>query len=130
MSTPNPSPMSPAQAAHHAKVSRRTIMRAIESHELKATRNNRNHWKISIEDLDEWLLDHCTPTDHAHPDLPTLPTPEIPAGALELVAVKVENEQLKYRLETAEKDRDHWRAMAENLADRKRSFWPWWRRSK
>ncbi|QIE44008.1 helix-turn-helix domain-containing protein (plasmid) [Rhodobacteraceae bacterium SC52] len=47
-------PMSPAQAAHQAKVSRRTIMRAIENHDLKAFRDNKNHWKIAAQDLEQW----------------------------------------------------------------------------
>ena len=46
--------MSPAQAAQVAEVSRWTILRAIKSHELQASRDNRNHWRITRDDLDIW----------------------------------------------------------------------------
>lgn len=120
-STPMSAPMSPAQAAQLIKVSRRTIMRAIESHELLAVRDNRNHWKISPEELDRWADAQCAPSEHAHPNMPTSPTPE----AVELAVTKAENSQLLERLAATEKDRDHWRSMAEKLAEKPRRFWFW-----
>ncbi|WP_425537502.1 helix-turn-helix domain-containing protein [Phaeobacter gallaeciensis] len=62
--------MSPAHAALLLKVSRRTIMRAIESLELLAVRDNRNHWKISPEELDRWASAQCAPSEHAHTKMP------------------------------------------------------------
>lgn len=47
--------VSPQKAAEIAGVSRRTIMVAIESKALKAERNNRNHWRITEEDLGAWM---------------------------------------------------------------------------
>ena len=126
---PTSLPISPAEAAHIAKVSRRTIMRAIETHEIKAFRDNRNRWKIDVSDLDKWACAHWAPSGHAHPDTPTLPTPE----AADFSVVKAENDVLRERLDaalnraiTAETDRDHWRLMAENLAHRPRRWWIWW----
>jgi len=118
-----PAHLSPAQAAQAADVSRWTIMRAIKSHELKATRDNRNHWKITPDDLEAWTGAQCAHTVRAHPDMPTLHTPET---ALELAALKAENSQLRERLTSTETDRDHWRSMAEKLADQpKRRWWIW-----
>ena len=115
------SPISPAQAALHMKVSRRTIMRAIENQDLQAFRDNRNHWKIASSALESWAAAQCAPTGHAQPDLLTLPTT---SDAIELAAMKAENRQLLERLSAAEADRDRWQAMAEKLVNR-RSWWPW-----
>lgn len=125
VNAPTEMPMSPAQAAHQAKVSRRTIMRAIETHDLKAFRDNRNHWKIAAKDLEHWADAQCAPSAHAQPDAPTMPTSSISLEALELAATKAENNQLRQRLEATEKDRDHWRSMAEKLIEKRRFSWPW-----
>lgn len=126
--TPTSSPMSPAQAAHMKGVSRRTIMRAIESHELQAFRDNRNHWKIDPQALDKWAdaqwapSGHAhPPSGHAHPDAPTLPTPDL---AISLARTEAERDALREQLEQIKEDRDHWRRMAENqqkLLDRQKS---------
>lgn len=113
--------MSPAHAAQLVKVSRRTIMRAIEGHELKAVRDNRNRWKIAPSDLDVWAGAHCAPSEHAHRETSMLPTSE----TVELAVTKAENSQLLERLAATEKDRDHWRSMAEKLAEKPRRFWFW-----
>lgn len=118
---PISSPISPTQAAQHVKVSRRTIMRAIESQDLQAFRDNRNHWKIALPALDAWADAQCAPTERAQSDLPTIPTM---SDAIELAATKAENRQLMERLSAAEADRDRWQAMAEKLVNR-RSWWPW-----
>lgn len=126
-------PMSPAQAAHHAKVSRRTLMRAIDTQELPAFRDNRNRWQIRPEDLEKWADAQCAPSGHAHP----LPTPLAQdETALELAAARATIPQLEARLAATEQDRDRWRAMAETLAARapdppdpptppRRRWWPW-----
>lgn len=119
-------PISPAQAAHIAKVSRRTIMRAIEAQELQAFRDNRNHWKITPADLDKWTSAQLSPTKHAHPETPTMPTTE--TLEIERMKSQVETErQLRY---AAESDRDHWRGIAQKLADQPRNWWPWHRRGR
>lgn len=46
---------SPAQAAKIAGVSRSKVSRALKDGELRGTRNNSNHWKISDEALQEWI---------------------------------------------------------------------------
>ena len=113
---PTSLPISPAQAAHIAKVSRRTIMRAIETQDLKAFRDNRNRWKINPPDLDKWAGAQWAPSGHAHQETPILPTSE--ALDIERLKGQVEIEQ-KLRL-AAETDRDHWRDMAQKLANQPR----------
>ncbi len=129
-------PMSPAQAAQYAEVSRRTIMRAIENLELQANRDNRNHWKIDFQDLDKWASAQCAPSEHAHEDTPTLPTSMPNREAVDLAIVRAENEQLRERLTDVEQDRDAWRIQAERLSKAlpspddppqrpRRWRWPW-----
>ena len=46
--------LTPAAAAKRAGCGRSSIMRALDSKELKGERDNRNRWKISPEAIDEW----------------------------------------------------------------------------
>jgi len=121
--------MSPAQAAHRAKVSRRTIMRSIEANDLKAFRDNRNQWKLAETDLDEWAFAHWARSERNQQKMPTPPAPEIS----EISAMQIENEVLRERLSAAlnkavavEKDRDHWIAIATKLAEKPRRKWWLW----
>ncbi|WP_179193397.1 helix-turn-helix domain-containing protein [Acetobacter orientalis] len=130
-------PMSPKQAGQVTGVSRRTIMRAIETHNLRAFRDNKNQWRITNDDLESWARAHrahCSPTeqkeataqpspddDHhnAHPNIS-------PQDTLELVRVKAELEGERIRREAVESDRDHWREIAQKLAEsRPRKWWFW-----
>jgi len=115
--------MSPARAAQSKTVSRRTIMRAIETLELKAIRDNRNHWKIDPQDLDKWADAQRVPTGHAHPILPTMPTPDLEA---KLAVAEAQRDAAREQLARVQEDRDRWREMAEKLADKPRRSW-WWR---
>ena len=108
--------MSPAQAAQASGVSRWTIMRAIKSHDLQASRDNRNQWRITSDDLDRWRSHTVRTPD----DLHTSHTPD----ALEIERLKVEVEAERRLRVAAEADRDRWQAMAEKLADRP----GWWSR--
>lgn len=109
-----PAHMSPAQAAQVAGVSRWTIMRAIKAHELQATRDNRNHWRIAPGDLDSWRV-HTVRTEV---DLHTSHIPEAVVELRERLSAETA------RADAAEADRDRWQAMAEKLADRP----SWWAR--
>lgn len=127
-SMPMDAPMSPAQAAQLLKVSRRTIMRAIEGHELLAIRDNRNHWKISPEELDRWASAQCAPSGHVHAEMPTLPTyQDSPEVLVKLAAETARADAAERARDQAEADRDAWRAQAERLADRPKQggWWPW-----
>lgn len=117
------SSMSPAHAAQSKNVSRRTIMRAIESLDLKAVRDNRNRWRIDPLDLDEWASAQCAPSDHNHPKLPTPPTPDL---EVKLAIAEAQRDAAREQLVGVQEDRDRWREMAEKLAEKPRKNW-WWR---
>lgn len=107
---PTSSPISPAQAAQLKNVSRRTIMRAIESHGLQAFRDNRNHWKIDLQSLDKWADVQWALTGLSHSEKPRVPTPDL---AISLARVEAERDALREHLEQIKEDRDHWRRLAE-----------------
>lgn len=115
--------ISPAHAAQSKNVSRRTIMRAIETFALRAFKDNRNHWRIDPKDLDKWANTHCSPSDNAHSILPTIPTPGLEA---KLAVVEAQRDAAREQLAGVQEDRDRWREMAEKLADKPRRHW-WWR---
>lgn len=99
--------MSPAQAAQVASVSRWTIMRAIKSHNLKASRDNKNQWKIAIDDLSDWMLHTVRKKSELH----TVHTIEEGAELrAKLAAETVRADAAERAREQAEADRDLWRA--------------------
>jgi DNA binding domain, excisionase family len=126
--------MSPEQAAQFCQVSRRTIMRAIESKDLPAIRDNRNRWKIDPEALEKWANAQWAPSERAvgeTVDLPTTPTPEPTAeNAAALAAAEAEIRVLRERIEDLDRDRNQWRDMALKLASPppRAPWWPWARR--
>lgn len=101
-------------------------MRAIETQELQAFRDNRNRWKIDPTDLNKWADAQRAPTGHAHPEMPALPTLE----TLEIERLKGQLKTEQQLRHAAEADRDHWRDMAQKLANQPRSWWPWHRRGR
>lgn len=122
-------PMSPAHAAQVAKVSRRTIMRAVESREIQATRNNKNQWQITEEALKIWMGAQWAPITNAHQESPTTPTSENVELTAKLAAAETRAELLSTQLDDVKAERDQWRKMAQKLADRPNSFWPWRRKT-
>lgn len=103
-------------------------MRAIESLDLKAIRDNKNRWKITAEDASSWAAAQCAPSEQ----MPIAPTTESP----DLSAIQAENIQLRERLaaataraDAAEAERDRWQAMADKLADQRhrKRWWPFGR---
>lgn len=104
-------------------------MRAIETHDLKAFRDNKNHWKITAEELKRWADAHCATTEQVPTqatNAPTTPTPETQDYTVELRIAQTENQALRDRIKDLEADRDGWKAMAEKLAEKPRKLrWPW-----
>lgn len=122
--------MSPAQAAHAAEVSRWTIMRAIKAHELSASRDNRNQWRITPDALESWRAHSVRTPLNLH----TPHTQETVAELREKLAAETARADIaeallaheRKALTATETDRDSWRAVAEKLADRpRRGWWPW-----
>lgn len=130
MSAHPPTYMSPAQAAQIAHVSRWTIVRAIKSQDLQAFRDNRNQWRIKIDDLSAWLSAQCAHTvqedDDAHETHTNAHHNSLLLETIELVRVKAELEAERMLRATIETDRDHWRKIAQKLAEeRSRKWWFW-----
>lgn len=122
--------MSPGQAAQMANVSRWTIMRAIKSHDLQASRDNRNQWRITADALEAWIAHTVRTPLNLHTPHTQETVAELRAKlAAETVRADVAEAilaQERKALATTETDRDSWRAMAEKLADRpRRSWWSW-----
>lgn len=99
-------------------------MRAIESLNLKAIRDNRNHWKVSPEDADMWAAAQWAPTGQRPPEMPTPAHLDLTS---ELAASRAENAQLRERLADRDaliadlrEDREKWRQQAAALLEDKR----------
>ncbi|MDE2634290.1 MAG: hypothetical protein OSA82_14380 [Paracoccaceae bacterium] len=112
--------MTPAEAAQVAGVSRWAIMRAINTHKLKAHRDNRNHWQITPEDLSTHYPHSVRLVRIAHPN----ETPELRAN---LAKETIRADAAERARDHAENERDEWRDMAKMLAKRRRIKWPWQR---
>jgi len=117
--------LSPNNASKQAGVSRRTIMVAIESFKLKASRNNRNHWKIKPDDLRQWMDQRDTPPSRIGDTISGTSTGQVSQDLELLIQIKgleVDLKGTQDRLDDVKEDRDHWRKQAQELA-RKRRWW-------
>lgn len=113
-------------------------MRAIEAQELPAIRDNRNRWQISLEALGTWAGTQWAPTGQHPQDAQFCPLDAHPSAqtvkddiAHDLVAARLTIAQLEARLaereavvgaaefraQSAEEERDRWRAQAEKLTE-------------
>lgn len=136
---PASAPMSPTQVARATDTSRRTVMRAIEAQELPAFRDNRNHWKITPQAVEQWALAQCALSEHAHhtpaseaqPAHPA-PSAEDGAGALEAERqarrlAEVEAAELRGKLAATEAERDRLHGIVQSLTAppiKSRRWWP------
>ena len=105
----------PQKAAGIAGVSRKTVMDAINAQKLKATRNNRNHWVISEDDLKAWMDSRRVKpkpdtSSDASSDTITRLSVEISGLKAEVKVVREANADLKV-------ERDDWKALSQ------RSVW-------
>ncbi len=107
-------PLSPRQAATRAGCGRSSIMRALASGHLRATRGNDGAWLILPEALDDWLSMRRT-EDRTSPDQgedrPAGPDPD------RIIAAETRAAVAEARLSDALADRDHWRDMALRLSE-------------
>lgn len=97
--TPTLRSLSPAKAAQLAKVSRRTIMRAIDAQELRAFRDNRNRWQIGPEELEKWADTQSSPSGQRPHDAHLTAHPDQNETALGLAAARANIAQLEARLD-------------------------------
>ena len=148
------STLSPREAARIANVGKSTIMRAIESTQLEARRDNRNQWRIERSALDRWTMnrpgpnrdsptdrtkaDRDSPMDRTEADWSTL-ADDLDKARLTIAQMEARLEERAALVRAAEADRDRWRALAEKLTERSaaspvdlpappsRRWWPWHR---
>ena len=130
--------LTPQQAASRAKVSRGTIMNAIKDQHLVARRDNRNRWQIDPADLSKWLSDRsdlatvkAVNTDSQQVSLP----PD--ENLIRIAVLEAELKGKDQRIADLERDRDDWKAQAQEMARRDvpqvqidppvppRRWWPW-----
>ena len=120
---PDMTMLTPKQAADRTGCGRSSIMRALASGHLKATRDNSGRWLIDINAADDWAS--MRPQDRPSPAITTEPEKNdrtlIPvtdsAETLAKLAVA------EARLADALAERDRWREMAERLSQPRPSIW-------
>lgn len=128
--------LTPQQAADHAKVSRGTIMNALKCGSLVGFRDNRNRWQIKSDDLSKWLsvrADNATDRSGRSDTYIIRPNDE---NTLRIALLEAEIKGKDQRIFDLERDRDDWKAQAQELArhdisnasviaqPRRRRWWP------
>ena len=129
--------LTPQQAASRAKVSRGTIMNAIKDRHLVARRDNRNLWQIDPADLSKWLSDRSDIATVKTVNLDSQQMPPSDENLIRIAALEAELKGKNQRIADLERDRDAWKAQAQELARRDvpqvqiapphppRRWWPW-----
>ena len=132
--------LTPQQAASRAKVSRGTIMNAIKHGHLAARRDNRNRWQIDPADLSKWLSDRSDIPTVKTVNLDSQPLPPPDENLTRIAVLEAELKGKDQRIADLERDRDDWKAQAQELARRDvphvqidpppppRRRWRFWRR--
>ena len=101
-------------------------MRAVKLLEIKALRNNRNHWVIDRDSFSLWMTSGDN-DGHAQ----TNAQPDAHQEHIEEIRfLHRENADLRSRVEAAERDRDAWRDQAKRDQEAlheavKRRWWRW-----
>jgi len=110
--------LTPQQAANRAKVSRGTIMNAIKDGSLIAFRDNRGRWQIDPAELSKWLSYRAAIiTDNTvNPDIQT--SVHVDENIIRIAVLEAELKGKDQRIADLERDRDDWKAQAQELARR------------
>jgi hypothetical protein len=119
------------KAADEAKVSKSTVLRAIQSGRLSATRTDDGGWSVDPAELFRVYPPGTARIDSSGQDAPasvTAGTPDPQVAALREIIARLDGQVADLR-----QDRDHWRLQAEQatrlITDaRERDARPWWRR--
>lgn len=129
--------LTPQQAASRAQVSRGTIMNAIKHGHLIARRDNRNRWQIAPADLSKWLSARANIAIVKAVTIDSQPLPPPDENLIRIAVLEAELKGKDQRIADLERDRDDWKAQAQELARRDvsqgqialpvppRSWWPW-----
>jgi len=109
------------QAAKRAGVSRWTIARALKAGRLQGFRDNHGRWRVDPEALETWASEQGT-VPHMVQAIATaeqtgaVVQPPGPDLTTEIAVLRVRLEGAEARAAELERDRDHWRQMAERLS--------------
>lgn len=117
--------LSPAQAAKRSGVSRWTIMRAIKASEIKALRDNHNHWRINEKSFDDWCKERSAHTDDAQPFAHAAAQPDAQADmakSVRIAELEVETKMMRHQIDELKQDRDAWKQQAERLSEPRLGF--------
>ncbi len=116
-------PLSPAAAAKIAGVSRSLISKEIKSGVLPATLKNNGHHAIERPDLDAWMSRRTErsaapepPATRHEPPIDEVLRQELTMMREAYARLEGKHEATAARLDDLAKDRDAWRAQAEQLA--------------
>lgn len=108
--------LTPHQAAARAKVSRGTIMNALKDGALIGFRDNRNRWQIKPDELARWLSDRTGTASVKAYNSDTLKIPAVDEKDLRVAVLEAELKGKEQRIADLERDRDDWKAQAQELA--------------
>ena len=106
--------LTPQKAADRARVGRSSIMRALESGNLKAIRDNKGRWQITPEALDDWLSMRPDTSDRSNDrQSPAMTAADTPETLIKLAVAEARLTDAQTALVEMREDRDAWRAQAE-----------------
>nr|WP_282604023.1 hypothetical protein [Paracoccus sp. PARArs4] len=109
-------------------------MNALKVGDLIGFRNNRNHWQIKLDDLSKWLSDRTDNASVKGDNSDTYKPPAINENTLRIAVLEAEIKGKDQRILDLERERDDWKAQAQELARRDTSTMPfttpprrrWW----
>lgn len=102
-------------------------MNAIEAHKLQASRNNKNHWQITEDDLEKWMEGRDrppSPAGESTTESSSDTSSETTEMRVEINRLQVELKATCEQLDEVRVDRDAWRDQAQDLARRPASTEP------
>ena len=112
-------------------------MNAIKDRNLIAKRDNRNRWQIDPEELSKWLSDRAGIVTGKAVRADSQPLPHADENLIRIAVLEAELKGKDQRIADLERDRDAWKAQAQELASRDapqvqieppsppRRWWPW-----
>lgn len=98
-------------------------MNAIEAHKLQASRNNKNHWQITEDDLEKWMEGRDRPPS-PFSESTTESSSDTSEMRIEINRLQIELKATCEHLDEVRADRDAWREQAQDLARRPASTEP------
>lgn len=93
-------------------------MNALKHGNLTGFRDNRNRWQIKSEDLAKWLSDRTDNVSEKADNIDSQRPLTIDENALRVAVLKAELKGKEQRISDLERDRDDWKAQAQELARR------------